>query len=314
MPYCVPVGTDWMRGMAGPFQDDSIGVVVSQCFASEGSKRGLISRLLDSVSPPEKRSAKPGLLRQDTVSHLCDAYRAGLLADVGYFGGDGLTEAAQPLDISVKVADAGYSIVLSDAAAVTYNMPGSRGRLAGALRKALDYGLADAQLDKLHGLHWLNAGVLAAAFFSLFLLPVAAYNLPLALVLGAVLFVWSAFLSLRLPVLGWEWPLVVGNALAFVAIILLVRRDWWPSFFGKQIHPAIIREWCWLAAITAFNLLVLGETALAGAVGTVRRPVDVLYVMPVFALGLPWRLLVGVGYFFGPLVHPSRKKDRSPSG
>ncbi|MHC4789400.1 MAG: glycosyltransferase family 2 protein, partial [Planctomycetota bacterium] len=237
MPHCVPVGNGWIRIMLEPFEDDEVGVVISQCFPLERRDPGLAARLLDSVDSPERRRAKAGPAPQQTVSNRCDAYRASLLADIGYFAGGGLNGAAQAIDASVKIADAGYSIVLSGGAVAAYNAPQSRRRLGRVLREALEYGRSDASLDRLYELCWLNAGVCAAALLSLFLLPVAALNLPVAVILGMAIFAWGFFLALRIPLLGWECPVAVVNFAGYVALILLIRDGWSPELLGKQVHP-----------------------------------------------------------------------------
>lgn len=302
MPHCIPVGSGWLRVMVEPFERDEVGVVVSQCFPLERLEPGLPARLLDSVDPPQRRSKRAELAPQESVSHRCDAYRASLLADIGYFASDGLDGSGQAIDMSIKVADAGYSILLSHAAVAAYNVPESHRRLGAVLRKAIDYGRWDALLDRLYDLSWLNAGVFAAALLSLVLLPVAALSLSAALLLSIFIFAWGAFLVLRMPIVGWECPLAVVNFAAYVGVVLLARDDWAPGLFGRQTHPAIIRQWCWLAAITASNLLLVARVALRGALRTCRQHRGVLYALPVFLLGMIWWLLAGVGYLQGRLL------------
>ncbi len=307
MPHCIPVGTGWIRSMVEPFENDEVGVVVSQCLAHDRNGPGLPSRLLDTVDPPQRRNVGAGPAPQQVVGHLCDAYRASLLADVGYFQDDGLSEPGQAADISIKVADAGYTILLSDSAVATYNVPQNRRRLGAALKKALDYGSSDAVLDKLYDLHWLNAGVFAVALLSLVLLPVALVNLPVAWIVGFGIFIWAWFLAVRMPLLHWECPVAVLNAASYILIVLLIRADWWPAVFGKSVHPAILRQWSWLAAVTGSCLLLVVGAAFRSALRVCRQPGGLLYALPVFVLGVLWWLLAGAGYLRGRLLAPSRK-------
>lgn len=308
MPHCIPVGDGWITSMIKPFEDDQVGVVVSQCFALDRTGPGLPARLLDSIDPQQRRSTKPGLSRQQVVSHLCDAYRASLLADIRYFEANDLASAGEAIDVSIKIADAGYSIVLSDAAVAAYNVPESRRRLLDVMLKAFEYGYTDAVLDRLHDLRWLNAGVLAGALLSLCLLPVAALSLPTAMILSLVLFAWGGFLALSLPLLRWECPVAVLNFAVYLTIILLIRQDWWPSFFGKAIHPAVIRQWCWLAALAGSYLLLVLHASLRGALRTCRRPRGVRYAVPVLFLSMPWWLLAGLGYLRGRLLRRAKSQ------
>lgn len=308
MPHCVPIGSGWLQGLLEAFEDDDVGVVVSQCITAAESPPRLAARLLDSADPPLRRNGQGRPIPVQTVSHQCDAYRASVLADVGYFDTDGLTHPGEAVDMSIKMVDAGYAMVLSDKAVVRYGVPPAGSRLRSALRKALDYGHADAVLDRLYNLRWLNAGVHAAALCSLCLLPLALLSLPVAVAGSLLILVWSAFLALRMPLVGWECPVLAVNFAAYAAMMLLLRRDWAPGLFGMEMHPAIIRQWCWLAALGGSYLLLVGQAAGRGAVRTCRRAGGARYAPAVFLLGFLWWFLAGVGYVLGRLS--SRKGGR----
>jgi hypothetical protein len=296
MPHCVPSADDWVTTMAEPFSDDAVGAVVSQCEVEANGRPPLMFRLLESVDPQASRNRSGGLEKRLTVSYVCDAYRASLLADIGYFGAEAMGSPGEAIDASVKIADAGYSVVLSDRARAAYRIPRRRCETGLALRGALDFGRADAVLDRMYELRWLNSGVCAAALLSLFLLPVAALSLPIALILSFAVFVWGWFLAVRIPILGWECPTAVLNFAASATVVLLIRDDWWPELFGRELHPAIVRQWCWLAAVTASYLLVLLLKGLWSAIRSCRRLRDLPGAPAVLVLSLAWWLLAGVGY------------------
>ncbi len=302
MPYCVPVGAGWLCSMVEPFENGEVGVVVSQCFAVDGDRPTLGAHLLDCIDPQQRRNRRDRPVPQRTVSHACDAYRASLLADLGYFETRGLPPAGQAVDISLKLADAGYAIVLSQAAVAAYSPPADRRRLRGALGKALSYGFADALLDRLYELRWLNGGVFAGALAALALGLLGAVSLPVAVMAGIALFVWGAFLSLRLPLVGWELPVALLNFAAYVALIVSVRGDWRPGLFGRAVHPAIIRQWCWLAALVGAYGLIVAGAALRAVLRGLGRPRGLLYALPTFLLGILWWLLAGAGYLRGRLL------------
>jgi GT2 family glycosyltransferase len=308
MPHCVPIGNAWLQSMLEPFEDDGVGVVVSQCIAAPEARRGLGARLLESVDPPLRRNDAGRPVPTETVSHQCDAYRASVLADVGYFEADGLRHPGEAVDMSIKMADAGYSMLVSDKAVVSHCAQPAGARLDNALRTALDYGRADAALDKQYDLRWLNGGVHAAALASFCLLPLALLSLPVAVALSLLLLAWGAFLALRIPLLGWDCPVLAVNLAAYVGIMLVVRDDWAPGVFGKQMHPAIIRQWCLLAAIAGSYFLLVARAAGQGALRAVRRPGGVRYALPIFLLGFVWWLLAGVGYTLERFVPRARGK------
>ncbi len=294
-PYCVPADSNWLRGMVAPFDEETVGVVVGRC---EGEpERGLAQRLLEAVDGSEGcESALPG---RPLVGRRCDAYRASLLADIGYFS-EALPSPADAIDVSIKIADAGYSILMGQAAVTCAAAPGRRS-LGDALRTALDYGRADALLDKSYDLHWLNAGLFSVTLVSLLLPLVGIFALPLAVVLALAIFLWGWALSVRVPVVHWELPVAPVQGIAYVAIILAVRGDWWPWLFGRAVHPAVIRQWCWVGATAAAYLLLLGGASVRGALRACLRRGGAVYAVPVLFVGALWRLLSGVGYVQGAL-------------
>jgi GT2 family glycosyltransferase len=298
-PYCVPTDRSWLRGLVEPFDGETVGVVVGRC--EEGSGPGLAQRLLETAGAsagcpsPLSRRGRP------MVGRRCDAYRASLLADIGYFS-EALPSPADAIDISIKVADAGYSIVMSERSAVTCAAAPGCGSLSEALRTALDYGRADALLDKAYDLHWLNGGVFAVTLLSLLLVPVAAFALPVAVVMALAIFLWGWVLSLRLPVLHWDFPVAPIQGAAYAAVILSVRGDWWPWLFGWTMHPAVIRQWCWVGATVGSYLLLLGCACAYGSARACLRRGGLPYALPILFAGALWRLLCGVGYLQGALL------------
>jgi GT2 family glycosyltransferase len=298
MPHCAPVGNQWMRSMVEPFDNDEVGVVVSQC-AMPDHDLGLATRLLQSVDPQQRRNSHGSLRRQQVVSHLCDAYRASLLADIGYFEEHRLATPGEAVDVSLKIADAGHSIVLSDAAVATLSVPTAQKRLRGVLAKALDYGFSDAVLDKMYDLRWLNSSVCAAALFALLLLPVAAVSLPVAMILSAAVFACGWFIAVRVPVLGWDCQVFALNLGAYVVIMLLIRDDWCASVLGRQVHPAIIRQWSWLVAITGTYLFLLLKSGVQAGRRSLAMPKGARNVAPIVLLAMLWWLIAGAGYLRG---------------
>jgi hypothetical protein len=173
--------------------------------------------------------------------------------------------------------------------------------VAGALRRALDYGRADAVLDRLYDLRWLNAGVLGAAAVSLLLFPIAVFSLPVAVAIALLLLVWGGFLSVRVPILRWDCPTAVINFAAYVGIIFVVRKDWRPEWFGKQVHPAILRQWCLLAAVCGSYALLLLRAAAATTRHALRRRGGWALACPTFLLAAVWWVVAGAGYVQGRL-------------
>ncbi len=299
-PRCLPVGDQWIRQMLELFDDETVGVVVSRTEPGGPVRPTLAERLLESVQDTLGGSADDGPVALQLVGHRCDAYRASLLADIGYFGEE-LPEPGEAVAVSLRIDDAGYRILLSDTARTTWG-GGRSWRLGEVFREALDYGRADALLARSHDVRWLNSGVHSVAFFSLFLLPLALISLPAAVILSAALFVWGAFLSLRLPLIGVEYPVSVLNFAVYVGVVLAIRNGWRPGVFGRQVHPAILRQWFWLAAMTGTYLMLLLRAGAGNARRALRLGAGLLRAVPVGLLGMGWWLVTGLGYLRGALL------------
>jgi GT2 family glycosyltransferase len=300
MPNCVPVGERWLEALIRPLEDERVAAAVSQCSALHKREMGLGDRLTHSVAYPElkNRPAQPSELQ--LVSHLCDAYRADVLQQLGYMDEKSFPSPGEAIDLSVRIRSAGYRIVLNTEAAVHYYDPPENRSLLTVLRKALDYGYSDAVLGKSYNLEWLGSGRHLAALLALLLLPLGLLSLPYALIAAAALFAWGWFLPLRTPVLRWEWPVAVLNLAVYVAIIMLVRDEWLLGLFDRRLsHPAIIRQWCALAAMTASYLLILLQAGVRSAVRSIIDDGTRLAALPLVPLSILWSLASGVGYLKG---------------
>jgi len=302
MPECIPAGQNWLEQMVKPFEEEDVGVVVSQCRIREKKQMGLHERFINAVANVERINKKGRPVEQQLVSHLCDAYRASALAEFGYFEEDVFARPGEAVDASLKTADAGYSIVLSPEATVFYRPPDRQRHLRGALAQGLDYGYSDAALSRLYRLERFNSRVSAVALFSLVLIPLGFVSLPVAVILALAIFAWGWFTSVRLPPVPWEWPLGLFNLALYVAIILAIRDGWASWLFGRAMHPAIIRQWCLLAATTGCYLLIIVSAAFVCAVRSVVRDGGVFYSVPILLLAVPWRLMTGVGFLKGVVV------------
>jgi hypothetical protein len=68
------------------------------------------------------------------------------------------------------------------------------------------------------------------------------------------------------------------------------------------VHPAIIRQWCWVAATAGSYLLLLVWASAWGAARACLARRGVLYALPILVVGAVWRLLAGVGYLRGAVA------------
>ena len=307
-PHCIPIGERWLEELIASFDDGTVGAVVSQQIAPREEKPRLPARLLHTVQPHELKNTTNEPISLQLVSHLADAYRNGVFRDLGYMDEDAFASPGESVDISIRMASAGRRIVLSPAAAVLCHEPPDADSLASALRKALDYGYSDAVLSKAHNIEWLGSNVYAAALLSLLLLPMGLLSLPGAFIAAGVLFAWGWFLPLRLPFIRWDWPLAILNLGVYIAMILSIRGDWAPGIFDRyKWHPAIIRQWCALSAMTISYLLVLLRVGVRSAVRSIVSDRSAFSAPAVLILSMPWWLLAGAGYLYGYALGRAKK-------
>ena len=150
--------------------------------------------------------------------------------------------------------------------------------------------------------------ILVLAVFALLALPVAAVNLPVAWLLAVALFIWGWFLPLRLPFVRWELPVALLNLVAYAAIVLSIRDGWLPGVFERtKWHPAIIRQWCFVAAVAASHVLILAHVGVRSFVRSAIRDGGVLRAAPMLILAPLWWMLSGLGFLAGHVLErPNR--------
>jgi GT2 family glycosyltransferase len=297
-PDCTPDGSAWMADMANPFEDDNVGAVVAGC-AWEAGGPDLATRVRECIQPARAGSRRAGSVPLEPVRGPCVAFRADLLADIGYLGEE-MPPPAEMVELSLRVASAGYSVVHSSTARVLCRAP-KRSTLAAVAADSMRHGRADATLERRYGVHWLNAGVYAALLPSLLLLPLATVSLPIATAAALGLFVAGWFLSVRIPLVGWECPTAGLNFALFAAAISLVRPNWSPGLLGAQIHPAFIRQWAWLLAVAGTYILLAAANSARCTARVLRRIPDLRQAPLALLAALTWSLGLGLGYIQGLL-------------
>jgi hypothetical protein len=290
--------------MLAPLDDPDVGVSVSSCRYPENAEMSLGGCLLNAVSPVQQCHEAADSGDAPAVSHLADAYRAELLADIGYFEDECLRSPGEAVELTLRVEDAGYAIVQAEHATVEYRASKSEASVRTAIGRAVDYGFSDAVLEARYGMRWINSGIFAAALLSLVLLPLAFLSMKAATAVSLAILVWGFFLGVQLPRIKWELPVAALNFAAWATVIWFIRDDWWPELFGREIHPSLVRQWCWFGAVTASYLLLVGKAALGSAWRTCRGRCGLRYALPVLALSPVWWLAAGVGYAHGRLVAP----------
>lgn len=313
-PHCLPQTDRWIEKIIADFADESVGAVVSQCAMAPDQRHTLAARLLHSVSSPVLRNRRDRARKVHLVGNLCDAYRARALAEVGLMRDGVLPAPGEAVDLSVSLAGAGYSIVLSPTAEVLYRDPPQTRSLRAVLRMGIEHGYADALIGKMHGVDWLGSRLYGAALLAMLLLPAAAVSLPVAFAAALALLLWGMFLPLRIPVLRWEWPAAAVNLALYVAIVFAVKDEWllerWPP--PDTPHPAIARQWELLAAMVGSYGLILLMAGVQSALRDALRLRGRASAFALVVLGALWWALSGLGFLWGYLL--ARAPSDKPPG
>ena len=106
---CVPQGAGWVRAMAAPFSDPSVGAVVSARRLAAAPKGA--ERFFDAVAPqdfpnPEGKDREILFFRDK-----CDAYRLSALKALGGFDTQAFYVAGEDTDLSIRMRGKGLRIL-----------------------------------------------------------------------------------------------------------------------------------------------------------------------------------------------------------
>ncbi|MFP4029140.1 MAG: glycosyltransferase [Candidatus Brocadiia bacterium] len=299
MPHCQPANKKWLTELVRPFGDEEVVATSSELHLADIEKHNLSSRLNRAeVAPRPAANAEPTEVQ--LLSHKSDALRKEFLKKEKRAYNPYFIPPGEYVDLSLRSKSAGKKILLCPTSRVEYKNPPFARSLSGVYKHAFQLGEADAMLDRVWSVDWLGSRVFAAALLSFLLLPVAAFSLPVAVVLAGLLFAWGWFLPFHIPLVKWEWPLALFNLAIYTTIVLSIHNHWAPAIFPpRESHPAIIRQWCIVIAMCgSYFLLSLGagfRTAVRATVGLS----GILLVPLLTILAALWHCVKGAGFIVG---------------
>ncbi len=295
MPQCRMQGKGWLKEAVAAFEDRDVALVIPQCRSKASG--GLAQKVCRSVLSGCGATVHGEHATVRVADPACAVYRASALVDLGVLDPEGLTPTAEGARVSLKAVESEHTLVQIESAGVVCSGLAEAG---GLLSEAVEAGYSDYVLERSHAARWLNAGLLAPLPFALLLIPLALVSLPWAVLLSVAVFVWGWFVSFGLPLRGWDSHVGVLNFVVYAAFALSVRNDWAPALFGKSIHPALLRQWLWLAAILTSYMLLLLAVSVRTAVDARRRiGCSLPGAIAVGAAATAWWIAAGVGYLKG---------------
>lgn len=283
---CVVSDPAWLDKMLAPFSDLKVGAVVSQRRVANWKELPLGAKLFDTVAPQALRNPWGEPREIDYFRDKADAYRRGVLTELGGFDSATFFTSGEDTDLSIKMRQAGYRIILSPDADLTYLFSSRQRSVAGGLKKALLYGSSAAILFHRHGYDGLRTRHFLLALASFLLSPWWILH-PLSSFWG-YLPVWVASLGVgvRVRPFSFRLPLAIISLL-ILAILAMGKGLLWPGDLGTSL-------------MLTYGLFTLGmvwrSVAFACSQGA---GAPLLALVLVYALA--WRLLSGVGYLQGRL-------------
>ncbi len=293
-----PEGKEWITHLTAPLDNDETGAVSGTVVSAGGRTGGFreaFSSAVDSLSEPKGRRRK----FSDVVSKSSCAFRCDLIKELELDSNSKLPVEASPVELSMRIREAGYKIVFAPEARAVCQKPAAENAppLFSTLKSGIRYGAADAFLHRHRGIDWLHGRIFMVAILSILAPAAALYNLPYGVIAAGLVFGWGWFMGFHIPPIPWEWPVALVNMAVYVCIILAVRDGWAASIFPpRHWHPAIIRQWLFVFSIPLSFLLLLVVNGLKTAAGGIDGIKSAIYLPLLIPATTLWHFLSGLGY------------------
>jgi len=296
---CVPQGDDWVAKMVSVLDDKTVGAVVSQRKVLDRSKMGLPEKLFDAMAPQTftVEAAEPVDTR--CVRDKCDAYRGDLLRKLGCFDADAFFVSGEDTDLSFRMRQAGYRIVVSHEAVVEVRFSSHQRSMKSVLwRKPMQYGGAAVALWKRHRYDGLAARVSAATW--VVLAAAVATLLGAHPAVGATLCGLALLFNLPPGDVGARrysfglLALVQSGVLMVVALLVVLAL---PMIAEIETSPGdVMTSGNWIYAVAIAYLAYLARRAWQAAATSLRTDNSLPLAVTAFAFAVVWRMLSGLGY------------------
>lgn len=145
---CEILQSDWLQQMVELMADD-VAVVVSQREIHNFAELSAGARLFNAVAPQDLLNSSNKPVEQQYCRGKADLYRVSVLRELGGWNRDFFT-AGEDTDLSIKIRNLNYRILLHPTAKVKYLFSGRQASVSGGLAKAFLYGSVAYPLYKLH--------------------------------------------------------------------------------------------------------------------------------------------------------------------
>ena len=161
---------EWINKMIEPLSDKKIGAVISQRVNKHRTRMNFAERLFDSLAETEwNNTGKPKEI--SVLREKCDIYRKNVIKKLGYFDEDSYPNGGDDIDMTVRMRNAGYKIVLSHNAFVEHTFSSSQNSMLTVFKKCIQMGKAGTTIYKRYKIDALRRRMLLLSLFTLIFIP-----------------------------------------------------------------------------------------------------------------------------------------------
>jgi len=283
---CRIMQRDWIDMLLSAM-DETTAVVVSQREVPPLKTLPAGARLFNAVAPQDLRNQDSAPKELLYCRGKADLYKLNVLKELGGWNRDFFT-AGEDTDLSIRLREAGYKILLHPEARIEYLFSGRQTSVTGALQKAILYGKTAFKLYRLHRYDGIQARTYLVVFLSalLLILPIPA-RWP-----GGFILLFFSF-TCRIQY-GKSKSISFGLLALVASLSLLVLQLRLPLIRFSSILPL---------GMTGAGFAYTVYVSAKNTARNIKKGESLGQVPGAFVLSVIWRLASGLGYLAGTVEH-----------
>lgn len=294
---CVIQDNNWIEKMIEPFENKMVGAVISQRYVNP-KNLSIGAKLFNSVCPQDLLNTNKKPLEAKYFRGKADAYRKKIIEELGGWDSKTFFISGEDTDLSIKMREKGYKIILSNNAFVENILSSRQDTILGGLKKALLYGLSASKLYRIHRYDGLRTRLFLLCLISFVFIPIWIINRQLGMFFYTVILL----LSFRHRIIG-EKILLSFYLLTCLAMTVIVNLNGLIDIGLVNYIPFSV-----LSGLFLFCIYIV----LKSCIYCIRQNYSIFLLPVVSCYVLCWRFLSGVGYLKG--YTESLRKDDATHG
>ncbi len=279
---CEVLEPGWLDAMM-ELMTEPIGAVVSQRRIREFASLPAGARYFSAVAPQDLINTKGHPVELNYCRGKADLYKASLLRELNGWNRSFFT-AGEDTDLSIRIRKKGYKILLHPKAAVRYLFSSRQASISGSLKKAFLYGKAAVRLYQLHHYDGIQARTYMTVILSLLTLPLPELS---RWICGSLLFLYSVTCRIQTRA-STGIPFALLGFFASIPLIVLNLQRKTAEF---SMIPA--------GSLATAGLIYLAYLSAKNTFRNYRKGEKAGNLPATFLFCAAWRLISGVGYFYG---------------